>query len=281
MLFVLLCGTVALSANQPARQPGIAERIEVQEARLPQIEAVAAREREGVEQWYQQRRAEVTREVARRAAARIRLSDRALWTEFARMQLDLPPVKGYLDISHLFGCDAAVLRQAMIQEYFINEMADVLLSDEFERELSHIVTEHWDVPLLPLLRDTAQGLLALTRRVRAEVDMELRQLENQKKARLNATMEWERDLKEQVRGILEYLRQSESRQVQLGVVESVGYSPKSGHYCMIEGVDRVLAAGDRVGDIRIVKIDSEKVEFVKDETAWAQKLGAPASPFWR
>ena len=57
--------------------------------------------------------------------------------------------------------------------------------------------------------------------------MELRQLDNQRKARLDAIMEWEKDLKEQVRGILEYLRQSESRPVRFGVVESVGYCPST------------------------------------------------------
>ena len=93
-------------------------------------------------------------------------------------------------------------------------------------------------------------------------------------------MEWENDLKEQVRGILEYLRQSESRPVRFGVVESVGYCPSSGYYCTIEGVDKVLATGDRIGRIRVLKINPEKVEFAKDGTAWAQALGASAQPFW-
>jgi len=93
-------------------------------------------------------------------------------------------------------------------------------------------------------------------------------------------MEWENDLKEQVRGILEYLRQSESRAVRLGVVESVGYCPSSGYYCMIEGVDQVLATGDRIGRIRVLKIGPERVEFAKDGTTWAQALGASAQPFW-
>ncbi|MCX5644117.1 MAG: hypothetical protein NTZ17_05455 [Phycisphaerae bacterium] len=82
-------------------------------------------------------------------------------------------------------------------------------------------------------------------------------------------MEWENDLKEQVRGILEYLRQSESRPARFGVVESVGYCPSSGYYCTIEGVDKVLATGDRIGRIRVLKIDPEKVEFAKDGTTWA------------
>ncbi len=40
-------------------------------------------------------------------------------------------------------------------------------------------------------------------------------------------MEWERDLKEQVRDILEYLRQREAREPDFGVVESIGYFPRT------------------------------------------------------
>jgi len=109
---------------------------------------------------------------------------------------------------------------------------------------------------------------------------ELGQLENQRNARWEAIMEWEKDLKEQVRGILEYLRQSESRPGQFGIVESVGYCPSSGYYCMIEGVDRVLGVGDRVGSVRVLKIDPEKVEFGNEGTTWAQALGASPQPFW-
>ena len=94
-------------------------------------------------------------------------------------------------------------------------------------------------------------------------------------------MAWETDLKEQVRGILEYLRQSESRPPQFGVVESVGYCPDNGYFCMIEGVDRVLATGDRVGDVQVLKIDPQKVVFTRDGTTWEQKLGAPAEAFWQ
>jgi len=93
-------------------------------------------------------------------------------------------------------------------------------------------------------------------------------------------MKWENDLKEQVRGILEYLRQSESRPVQFGVVESVGYCPDGGYFCLIQGVDRPLGIGDTVGKVRILKIDQEKVEFAKDGTTWTQQLEAAPQAFW-
>ena len=184
----------------------------------------------------------------------------------------------------------ALLDQAMYEEYLISEMADLLANGEFEQKLEQVVEERlrvrtpytsyggWEpASYLPVLQRRAQELLIVVRRVRTQVAIELRQLDNQRQARLDAIMEWEENLKEQVRGILEYLRQSESRPVRLGVVESVGYCPSSGYYCTIEGVDKVLATGDRIGRIRVLKIGPEKVEFAKDGTTWAQAVGASAT----
>jgi hypothetical protein len=277
---LLVCGSAVLSGTGPSVKPQIAERIKIQETRLPEIEALAAREREQVEQWYKVRRGEVAQEIARREAARLSLAQRELWVQFADLCLDRPYAPAYFNSGFVSSDRAALLGQAMIQEYLISEMADILVNREFERKLAQIVEERLDVPLLPLLRDRAVEFLALVRRVRAELTLVRGQLRNQRNARLEAITEWEQDLKEQVRGILEYLRQSESHQVRFGVVESVGCSPDGGCFCMIAGVDRVLGVGDRIGRVRVVKIDPEKVEFAKDGTTWAQSLGVPPQPFW-
>jgi len=50
---------------------------------------------------------------------------------------------------------------------------------------------------------------------------------------------------------------------------------------MIEGVDEVLGPGDKVGQIRVLSIDSEKVVFAQDGATWTQALGAPAASYWR
>ena len=292
---LLFCGTVAFSATGPAARPDIAERIKIQESRVSVIEALAARDREQVELWYKMRRAEAMREIARRAAARLSLAEREQWVQYADLYLDRFYAPAYFNYGFT-NPRVALLGQAMVQEYLISEMANLLASEEFERKLTQIVDERLEVshrPLwadgtvgllepqfLPLLRDQAQKLLVLVQQVRTELGEQVRQLDQQKKARLDVTMEWENDLKEQVRGILEYLRQSESRPAQFGVVESVGYCPDGGYFCLIEGVDRPLGIGDRVGKVRIVKIDQEKVEFAKDGTTWAQQLGAAPQPFW-
>ena len=276
---LVFCGTVAFSATGPAVRPDIAERIKIQEARVPEIEAAAARDREQVELWYKMRRVEVVQEIARREAARLSLAQREQWVQYADLYLDRFYAPAYFNYGFT-SPRVALLGQAMVQENLISEMANVLASDEFEQKLMQIVEERLHVRLLPLLRDQAAELLVLVRQVHAEVAMQVRELDGQRKARLDAIRKWENDLKEQVRGILEYLRQSASRPVQFGVVESVGYCPDGGYFCVIEGADKVLGIGDTVGKVRILKIDQEKVEFAKDGTTWAQQLGAAPQPFW-
>jgi hypothetical protein len=274
------CGTVAPGATGPSVAPPIAERIRIQEARIPEIEAVAAREREQVEQWYQRERATLGSEIARREAARLCFSQRYLWVQFADLYRGRPFGPTSFDFGFGAGWPTIRLGQAMIQEYLISEMADLLTNEDFEHKLEQLVAERLEAPRLALLRDQAAELLRVIRSVRTQAAAELAHLENLRDVRRDAIMNWEKDMKEQVRGFLEYLRQSESRPTQFGTVVSVGYCPADGYFCMVEGVDRVLGVGDRIGSVRILGIDSEKVEFAKDGVTWSQALGASPKPFW-
>jgi hypothetical protein len=292
-IFLLSWGMAVGAESGPASQPQVAERIKIQEARVPQIEAFAAQDRQQAEQWYQTRRAAVVQDITRSEAARFTLAQRELWVGYAGHYLGRPYAAEYLSPTFITSTSVAVLDEAMYEEYLISQMADVLASGEFEQKLEQVIQERlevrtpdggygvWQPPsYLPVLQRQAQELLIVVKRVRTQLAIEVTQLENQKNARLEAIMEWENRLKEQVRDILEYLRQSESRPVRFGAVASVGHCVDSGYYCMIEGVDKVLAVGDTVDGVRVVKIDPEKVEFAKDGTSWTQPLGAPPQPFW-
>jgi hypothetical protein len=232
-------------------------------------------------------------EVARGEAARLAPAQQEIWVQYADAYRGRPYGPAYFDLGFAPSYRTALLNAALTREYLISAMADLLADPDFERKLTQIVEERLPVGvsdatrgawgslgLLSLLQARAQELLIVVRRVQTQLAIEARQLENQRNARLEAIMEWERDLKEQVRGILEYLRQSESRQMRFGVVESVGCSPDGGCFCMIAGIDRLLGVGDKIGRVRVVKIDPEKVEFAKDGTTWVQSLGAPPQPFW-
>src|SRR5512146_2804210 len=135
---LLFCGTVAFSATGPAARPDLAERIKAQEARVPRIEAVVAQDREGIERWYKLRRAEAIQEIARPAAARLSLAEREQWVQYADLYLDRLYAPAYFT-SGVTSPQVALLGQAMVQEYLISEMANLLASEEFERKLTQLV----------------------------------------------------------------------------------------------------------------------------------------------
>jgi len=176
-LILALSAAGAWSADGPSDGQAVSGRIEIQQARLTEIEEMAVRERTRIEQWYEQRRAEAAQRRAREAAARMDYSYRIRWVEFAKMHRGVPYAEGYFKTPSYVvpagrGDRPARLRQAMDQEYFIAEMARLLVSGEFREKLAQIATERWDAPFLPVLRDEAKGLLALVTRVQRELAME-------------------------------------------------------------------------------------------------------------
>jgi hypothetical protein len=270
----------ALAADPPAAGSGRAERIRIQEERLPVIEQMAQQEREQVERRYTQRRARATREEAREFAAWFSLAERLRWIEYAHQYEDQPSTVDYFGSSYYlypYTERAILLVDEMDREYTVSEMADLLRSASFREKLTQIVEEDWQ---FPVLRCEARRLLDVMDTLDVELTMDVRQLESNRTEQLNAIAQQEKDLQEQVRTILAYLKAQEQRPPQLGVVESVGYSPQSGYYCMIEGVDRVLQPGDTAQGVQVVSIDPEKVAFAKNGITWTQGLGAPAQPYW-
>lgn len=279
-LFVLSCAAAASSEETTSTDLAVSERIRIQEQRLPEIERIAAQEREQIEQWYATRPTALAQEKARWAAAHLSLPLRTLWTEFAKMHRGQPYAEGYFDAADYgfpISFDAAVLRYTMEEEYFVSEMANLLLSEDFRQKLTQIANEYWQIPLL---RDEAARLLTWMEHVHVELTMELGQLEKQRDVELDAVSQWEQDLQEQVRGILEYLKESEGRKTEPGVVEAIGYGPQGGYFCTVEGVEEILRPGDMARGVRVVSIDPEKVEFAKNGTTWTQGLGGPPQPHW-
>jgi hypothetical protein len=269
----------ALAANPAPTNSNLEQRIRIQQERLAQIEQMAQQQREQVEQSHEQQRAQAP-EKARELAARLTQPERLRWIEYAHMYADRPSTAswfGSLYFHYPYTEWTAWLIDAMEDEYAISEMADLLRSESFRAKLVQVVDERWEPPVL---RRAARRLLDLMDSLNVELTMDARLLERNKTARLNEIAKQEKDLQEQVRTILDYLKQSAQHQPQLGVVEAVGHSPETGSYCMIEGIDRVLRPGDAVRGIRIVAVDPEKVEFAKNGTTWTQGLGAPAQPQW-
>jgi hypothetical protein len=272
--------SVVLAAGPSAASRNLEQRIRIQQERLPQIEQMAKQQREEVQQWYEHERATAGQERIREIAADFPMPERVRWIEYIRMYQDRPSTADYFDTLYFnvpFTYRAIDLPYGMMQEYTVSEMAALLQNESFRAKLAQVVDEEWQVPVL---RIEAQLLLNLMDTIHLELTMELQRLERNKTARLDDIAKEEKNLQEQVRTILDYLRQSEQRKPQLGVVEAVGHSPQTGYYCVIEGIDRPLQPGDTARGVRVVSVDAQKVVFARNETTWAQDLGAPAQPQW-
>jgi hypothetical protein len=271
--------SVVLAVGPSSTGSNLEQRIRIQQERLPQIEQMIQREREQVERGYERQRSQ-TPEEARELAARFSLAERLRWIEYSRMYADRVSTAYYFGstyYSHPYSEYAILLPAAMTEEFTISEMADLLRSESFRAKLVQVEDEYWE-PVV--LRRAARRLLDLMDTLNVELTMDVQQRERNKAARLDALAQQEKELQEQVRTILDYLKQSAQRPPQLGVVEAVGYSPQTGYYCMVEGIDRVLQPGDSVRGIRVVAIDAQKVEFARNGTTWTQGLGTPAQPQW-
>jgi hypothetical protein len=70
------------------------------------------------------------------------------------------------------------------------------------------------------------------------------------------------------------------RTVNEGVVSAIAYRPNS-PVCMVNGTDKILQEGDAIGNIEIVKIYPDSVEFAKGGQTWTQQVGKPATDAWK
>ena len=45
--------------------------------------------------------------------------------------------------------------------------------------------------------------------------------------------------------------------------------------------DKVVHAGDRIGDVKILEINAKQVQFKKNSRTWTQKLGENQEALWQ
>jgi len=287
-LCILFCGTVGL-CNTQAADSSLQQRIQIQEQRLAEIDQAAASKMEQVEAWYADQRialAQEIQQIARLAAIRLDPDARFLWVEFANIYRAKPlpdvyfvPEVRFNANNYLFtgNWETAILRNSMLDEYLVSETADLLLSEDFAIKLATIEDEGWQAPGL---RDEARQLLRLTKQVRARARAACDHLEYRKSLQIDGIAQWERELKQQVTEVLEFLRRTGTSDIAVGTVLAVGCSAENEWVAEIEGEEGNLRSGDTVRGVKIVSINTESVQFAKNGTTWSQEIGAPASAHW-
>ncbi len=291
LLVVIPCRAAEKAAEHQER---IRSRLGNQEGRLQDIEEVISRQRQDIEQRYAHNLGMLQQEYARRFR-KIATEKRTgaidlLWVEFfefVKMTSEEPYAVSYFsNLLEPFRIKRKIapkrkelkLRNALAESYFL-----ILVQDFFvHEEAREVVAQIWSSGLYPrCVRNKAWKLLETAKLF----DADAAYLCNRREVRLAALEQRERELKEGVYRVMREIR-AKAEKPQAGVVSAIGYTEKKA-YCMVEGVDRILGAGEIIDnvvikDVKVVGIDRDKVEFEKDGRRWTQKVGQkPKAEDWK
>jgi hypothetical protein len=260
------------------------EQLNIQKERLQDICDSASRQRQDIENRYLAGLTQLKQEALEKAQ-RIRLRDRMLWTEFIAESYQKYYADNYIYNTPplYYDLKALKLRRDMTESYFLNTTADFLMDADARKLLAYKVNINRDTPCDSrnfLFQRQAQELLA----VMDYFAMLSERLENQKASELADLQIWEENS-------IAYARRAvpPAEAIPYGTVIAVTYYNK-GAFCMIEGIDEIIKAGDTINNaqtknVKIVKIDidtdSARVEFDRNGRQWAQTVGQSPNPRWK
>jgi exonuclease VII large subunit len=274
LLMVVPCQAAEIQSSQTKQIP---QRLKIQEERLQNMEEIILKERQEIENWYSRHLSEL-RQLAERRAKQIILSKRMLWTEFIKMNNQIPYANGYLsNTARTFIRDTKSfkLRDAMIDSYFLSTAADFLMDSDFHKLLTDLADGSGYNPQNLLIRLEARKLLHLVK----EFDAELIRLQDRKSIKLTALEQRGKDMRKDIFRIMGEI-QTQPKRPEVGVVNVICHDERAA-VCMVDGVDGILKEGDTIGKITVLKIDREKVEFAKGNQRWVQAIGQPANTAWK
>ncbi|MDD5064504.1 MAG: hypothetical protein PHQ35_07090 [Phycisphaerae bacterium] len=272
----------SLAAEQ--NQDDHSTQLNTQKERLQDISDIASGEREAIENRYLESLAQLRQEALQRAR-RIRLRDRMLWTEFISESYQIPYADNYIYKSPPLYYDqkALKLHRVMTDSYFLNTAGDFLMNTEARKLLIDIINR--EIPRNSrnfLIRKEAQKLLDIMNYFVAMSE----HLENQRARKLADLLAWEESLMADVQRTVREMA-SPAKETPYGTVIAVVDYDK-GAFCMIEGIDELIKAGDTINNaqiknVKIVKIDTNKskVEFKRKSQQWAQTVGQSPDDGWK
>ena len=266
------------AAEQQTNQSGqIQQRLENQEQRLANINEQVSLKQKRIEEWYNSSLAGL-HQLAQRKARFIKLDYRALWAEFFKMKNPVPQFDTYyIRSTTIFTrqAEASLQHAAMLDSYFMTNLADLFLDPDFRDMLSVLASGSSYNPEDFLIRKNARILLYYAN----EFQSKLQYIEKRKAVKLAALAQWEKDVRADVSRVKSEIK-AETEKSSFGVVSAIGYN-QNNPICMIDGSDTILREGDAVGDIRITKISQEQVSFAKNAQEWTQEVGKPANAAWQ
>jgi len=234
----------------------IEEKLEGQKRQLETIEKNAARKRQEISQYYNRRHAEIRSDAAG-ASMSAKAEDRTAWANFQEK----------------------LNNTTSFTESISTTTGYIAPSGNFSASGSHV--ERTDT----YVRGNPSQEYAVKRRQTAEVrngtltscELDLVQLQRQTQYELDQVDKWEKRMKSHVSSAISSII-AKPKSETLGLIKGI-VSSEDGYGAMI-GIEFVRE-GDTIGDITIIKIDKDKVEFEKNGKRWTQGLNEPPGPQWQ
>ena len=286
-------------AEEKTIGPVESTQLKIQEERLKHIEEQASIERQQIEAWYKRQLSEL-RQLAERKVKQLKPDNRALWTEFIKMHGQTSEFDTYFkmndQIPHAYSyfmnttisspiattstifirnIETFELRVALANSYFLSAAANLLLDQNFRKRLADLADGSAYNPQSLLVRKEARKLLYVV----DEFQSKLAALQVRRDAKLTAVERREQHLRADILRVIQEIKAAPGR-VNEGIVSAIAYRPSS-PVCMIDGIDKILQEGDSIGNIEVVKIYPDHVEFAKGSQTWTQQVGKPANDAWK
>ncbi len=265
-------------------------RINAQQARLKVIEESFQNRRQQAEDLYKEHLNELW-ELAVFYAHKFETHEHVVWTEFAKLhnqakyakdyayyiKIQLEETKAHRSLEwdeKLRENFDRKLRNEMRDRYYEDCMARFLLDNKAEETVLEIVTgkivtrkneSH--------LRTEARKVLRIIEILQSRREgIETRYKESLEKLSVLRKIE-----KDKVYKIIDGIKPV---QIETGVISAIYYGNRP--VVMIEGVDEsIVYEGQKVNDIKVVKVYPDKVKFRKGLKSWVQKVGKPANVAWK
>ena len=263
----LCCSNMAIAADEQNATP---EQIK----QLQDINEQIAAEQQLIENRYSQQ-IEALLKYTEDQAKKIYSSYRMLWMKYYDMIKDTPAKDDYVLTSRIWPrANLAtpkinILREKMIDSYSLYK-APVFLLDANAREfVAYIANNSNYGSSISLLRSQAREVLKIMNNLQAQLS---RHQEYRQRALANLA-EIENSLKEDV-----FTEVSPIQQQPKGIVNATAYVEKN-WLAMVD--DKIVHEGDRMGDVKILKIDAKQVQFKNNSRTWTQKLGENQEALWQ
>ncbi len=158
----------------------------------------------------------------------------------------------------------------MMDSYSLYAAQTFLTDDNARQFVAHIASSN---NYHSLIRKEARKVLTVMEELRSA----LLHHQRQKEYELAKLEQWEKELKEDVDRVMRYIK-TLSQKPKRGVLSAIAYGEDKS-LAMVD--EKIVHEGDRIQDVKIMKIHIDRVEFEKNGKVWTQKLGEAQEAFWQ